>query len=141
MASDLTITNNILLGIMFQKERTGSEREREREREGEVRRCTLSMMLSILISSSKEKLLFVFKKIFLSLFSTNSKFILEVVSSFLSLMYNGFVTVCNEVNGWKCDWLDGCLFHESKFELIKFFAAGKTPNLKILNRSLYHLTG
>jgi len=98
-------------------------------------------MLSILISSSKEKLLFVFKKIFLSLFSTNSKFILEVVSSFLSLMYNGFVTVCNEVNGWKCDWLDGCLFHESKFELIKFFAAGKTPNLKILNRSLYHLTG
>jgi len=35
VASDLTITNNILLGIMFQKERTGSERERERERERE----------------------------------------------------------------------------------------------------------
>jgi hypothetical protein len=102
---------------MFKKERTEVEREREREI---VRRSTLSMMLSILIPGSKEKLLFVFKKIFLSLFSTDCKFILKVVSSFLSLMYNGFVTVCNEVNGWKCEWLDGCLFHECKFELIKF---------------------
>jgi len=114
VASDLTITNNVLLGIMFPREREQKERERK------VRRSTLSMMLSILIPGSKEKLLFVFKKIFLSLFSTNCKFILKVVSSFLSLMYNGFVRVCNEVNGWKCEWLKGCLFHECKFELIKF---------------------
>jgi hypothetical protein len=42
--------------------------------------------------------------------STNCKFILKVVPSFL--MYNGFVRVCNEVNRWKCEGLDGCLFHE-----------------------------
>jgi len=115
VTSDLTITNNIPLGIMLEKERTDGETEREK-----VRRCTLSMMLSVLIPGSKEKLLSVFKKIFLSLFSTNCKFILKVVPSFLSLMYNGFVRVCNEVNGWKCEWFGRCLFHECKFELIKF---------------------
>jgi hypothetical protein len=68
VASDLTITNNVLPGIPFQKERTEGEREREREREGggreNVRRSTLSMMLSILIPGSKEKLLFVLKRFF-----------------------------------------------------------------------------
>lgn len=51
----------------------------------------------------------VFKISSVSLFS--AKPILKVLSSFQSLMSEGFVRVCNEVYGWNYEWMDECLCH------------------------------